>query len=111
MPRGDHNRIFNNTIFDIGQWNEAAQKRERGWDLCIQTRAEKETPWPKQFPLLKTQNANSLFYNNAVGNIVWFFGDKPLPVDKVANNLEFGRELPESWLADVKRMDFRPRKH
>ncbi|KPK49576.1 MAG: hypothetical protein AMS22_13495 [Thiotrichales bacterium SG8_50] len=111
MPRGDHNRIFNNTIFDIGQWNEAAQKRERGWDLCIQTRAEKETPWPKQFSPLKAQNANSLFYNNAVGKIVWFFGDKPLPVDKVANNLEFGEQLPESWLTDAKKMDFRPRKN
>lgn len=112
MVKGDHNRVFNNTILDIGPRNEAAQKRQQGWDLCIQTRAEPEKPWwPKQFPPLKVQNANSLFYNNAVGNIVWYFGDKPLPVDKVANNLEFGRKLPESWLADPKKMDFHPRKN
>ncbi len=29
----------------------------------------------------------------------------------MANNLEFGRKLPESWLADPKKMDFRPRKN
>jgi hypothetical protein len=108
--KGDHNRVFSNTVFDIGPRNEAAQKRQPGQDLLIPTRAEPKKPWREQFPLLKVQNANSLFYNNAVGDIVW--RGKPLPVgDKITNNLELGRKLPEAWLADPKKMDFRPRKN
>lgn len=110
--KGDQNQVFNNTVFGIGPRNEAAQKRQRGLDLHIFTIAERKLPWRKQFPLplLKVTNANSLFYNNAVGNIVW--RGKPLSVgDKIANNLKFGRKLPEAWLTDPKKMDFRPRKN
>jgi len=113
--KGDHNRVFNNTIFDIGPRNEAAQKRQpRGRHLGFFTMAEEKLPWRKQFPLLllKVQNANSLFYNNAVGNILLNYrGESPPVSDKIANNLEFGRKLPEAWLADPKKMDFRPRKN
>ncbi|HUT28873.1 MAG TPA: right-handed parallel beta-helix repeat-containing protein [Sedimentisphaerales bacterium] len=108
--KGDHNGVFNNTIFDIGPRDAAAQKRQQGQDLLIFTGAEKKLPWQEQFALLKVQNANSLFYNNAVGNVVW--RGKPLAVgDKFANNLELGAEPPEAWLADAEKMDFRPRKN
>jgi len=121
--KGDHNRVFNNTIFDIGPWNwatlDAAQKKQpfwilhMGWDLQIYTIAEPNRPWLDQSPPLKVQNTNSLFYNNAVGHIVfnWGGGDSPPVADMIANNLEFGEKLPESWLADAKKMDFRPRKN
>ena len=109
IVKGDHNRVFNNTIFDIGPKSPEAQKKQPGRNLLIPTRAEPKKPWRKQFPLLKAQNTNSLFYNNAVGNIVW--RGKPLPVgDKFTNNLELAGKPPEAWLADPKNMDFRPRK-
>jgi hypothetical protein len=112
--KGDHNRVFNNTIFDIGPRNEASQKSQRKFgefDLRIHTMAEPNRPYLEQYPLLKEQNTNSLFYNN-MGNIVWDWEGKPLPVsDKLTNNLQFGWKLPESWLADPNMMDFRPRKN
>jgi len=58
--RGDHNRVFNNTIFGIGQRNWAIQKKPSdwdmhasGWDLQIYTMAEQEAPSIDQLPLPK----------------------------------------------------------
>jgi hypothetical protein len=112
--KGDHNRVFNNTIFGIGPRKDALQQGPRKFgelDLQIHTMAEPNRPYLEQYPLLKEQNTNSLFYNN-MGNIVWDWEGKPLPVsDKLTNNLQFGWKLPESWLADPNMMDFRPRKN
>jgi len=109
VVKGDENRVFNNTIFDVGPRNAAERNELNSKHLLIPTRAESKKPWLKQFPFLKKQNANSVFYNNAVGNIVW--RTEPLPIsDKITHNLEFKACTSDTWLVDPDNMDFRPRK-
>ncbi len=106
--KGDENRVFNNTVFDVGPRDPSQRNEHNSKHLLIPTRAEPKKPWRKQHPLLQAQNAGSIFANNAVGNIVW--RGEPLGNDKISNNIEFGTEPPEKWLVNPEKMDFRPRK-
>jgi hypothetical protein len=107
IVKGDENRVFNNTVFGVGPADPADRNERNSRHLLIPTREEPKKPWRKQFELLEVQNANSLFYNNAVGNLVW--RGQPLPLgEKIANNLEFPGQPADAWLADPKNMDFRP---
>ena len=108
IVKGDHNRVLNNTVFGVGARDAAARKRRPGRCLLIPTRTEPTKPWRKQFPLLKVQNPNSLFCNNAVGNIVW--RGKPFPAgDNISNNLTLLPKRPAGFFVDPGNMDFRPK--
>jgi len=108
IVKGDDNRVFNNTVFDVGPHDPAKRNEKNSKHLLIPTKAEPKKPWRKQFPLLQVQNANSLFCNNLVGNIVW--RNEPLPAsDRITHNLELKTKKPSAWLVDPENMDFRPR--
>ncbi|MHC4123337.1 MAG: right-handed parallel beta-helix repeat-containing protein, partial [Planctomycetota bacterium] len=51
--KGDNNRVYNNTVFDIGT------KERPGNYVNLHTNQEPFKSWRKQYPLLKTQNPNS----------------------------------------------------
>ena len=109
IVKGDDNRVFNNTVFDVGPRNPKERNEKNSRHLLIASRAEPEKPWRRQFPLLEVQNANSIYLNNAVGNLVW--RGSPLPAsDRIAHNLELKTQKVDAWLVDPDNMDFRPRK-
>ncbi len=109
IVKGDENRVFNNTVFDVGPRDPAKRNDNNSRHLLIPTRAEPKKPWRKQHPLLAVQNAHSLFCNNAVGNIVW--RKKPLPPgDRVSHNRRLGGKPIGNWLVDPDNHDFRPKK-
>jgi len=109
IVKGDDNRVFNNTIFDIGPRDPSKRMSITDGDMIIPTRAEPEKPWRDQHPLLDVQSANSFYVNNAIGKIVW--RKEPLPPsDKITHNLEFSENGIEDWIVDPKQKDFRPRK-
>jgi len=107
IVKGDDNLVFNNTVFDVGPRELSRRNDTTSKHLLIPTRAEPKKPWRDQHPLLDVQNANSIYCNNALGNIVW--RSKPLPPsDRIGHNLEFRGKPASSWLADPRNMDFRP---
>jgi hypothetical protein len=110
VVKGDGNKVVNNTVFDVGPPDPSQRDEKNSKHLLTPTRAEPKKPWRKQFPLLEVQNANSLFVNNAVGNIVW--RGTPLPAnDNVSHNVAFERQPASSWLMDPAHMDFQPKKN
>ena len=108
IVKGDDNKVFNNTVFNVGPPATAGGQARGGNALLIPTRAEPKKPWRFQHPLLEVQNANSLYLNNAVGNIGW--RKDPLPKsERITNNLELGGKSILAWLVDPGKMDFRPK--
>jgi len=73
IVKGDFNRIYNNTVLDIGR------PGQDGNYINIHTRSEPKKPWRKQFPLLERQNAHSEVYNNLAKNITGFNNGEPFP--------------------------------
>jgi len=100
IVKGDHNRVVNNTVFDIGT------EERRGNYVNLHTGKEPEKWWRKQFPLLPVQNANSLIANNAALTITGHNRGTPYPfAENLVNNFQ-GEDLK---LVDPDHYDFRPR--
>jgi len=109
IVKGDNNNVYNNTVFGVGPADTDKRHSRYGGHLLIPTRAEPKKAWAKwqeKWPLLKVQNANSFFINNAVCSITW--RNKPLPDSpRIANNPILPRRA-EEWLRDPANLDFRP---
>lgn len=100
IVKGDHNRVYNNTVLNIGT------KSWTGNYISLHTAAEPKKPWRRQFPLLKVQNAHSEVFNNAARTITANQKGKPFPQRQgVANNYMKGGLM----LADPAKFDFRPK--
>jgi len=100
IVKGDHNRVFNNTVFDIG-----GEKAEGNY-ISLHRAPEPKKWWRKQHPLLNVQNEHSTIFNNAALTITGDQRGKPFPESKnVANNWREKR----LDLAAKAGLDFRPR--
>ncbi|MBN2309246.1 MAG: right-handed parallel beta-helix repeat-containing protein [Candidatus Hydrogenedentes bacterium] len=100
IVKGDFNRVYNNTVFDIGCPDKP------GNYISLHTSREPVKPWRKQYPLLETQNANSEVFNNAALTLSADPKGTPLPPsDHISHNYQ-GADL---GLVDPAGMDFRPR--
>jgi len=98
--KGDHNKVYNNTVLDIGT------NARPGQFINLLTAAEPRKPWRHQYPLLKRQNANSEIFNNAALTIACNTKGDPFPgIEKLADNYR-GKDLQ---LVDPQCLDFRPR--
>ena len=100
IVKGDHNRVYNNTVFDIGG------ERKAGNHISLHTAPEPKKWWRKQHPLLKVQNADTTVFNNAALTITANTAGRPFPKGKnVANNYQ----QKGLRLVDQAGRDFRPR--
>jgi hypothetical protein len=99
IVKGDTNRIYNNTVFDIGS------NGLEGNYISMHTEKEPYKPWRFQMPLLEVQNLNSHIANNAALNIS---GDRKrtpfTPEENLLTNF-YGKVL---LLADPGNFDFTP---
>ena len=99
IVKGDFNKVYNNTVFDIG--TEAVP----GNYINLHTAPEPYKWWREQYPLLSEQNANSTIYNNAALNITSDNNGTPFPPgDNLANNY-YGQDLK---LEDIENLKFQP---
>ena len=99
IVKGDHNRVYNNTVLDIGAPGGG------GNYISLHTAPEPVKPWRDQFPLLKVQNAHSEILNNAALTITANAKGKPFPAGpNVGNNYQKGGLK----LVDPAKNDFRP---
>ncbi len=101
IVKGDHNRVYNNTVFNI-------QKT----DILMTKRPEPFKPWSsKQWPyLLKAQNAHSETVNNYGVHISGRFDYEPVqepPLGKVEHNFQGD----DPGLNDPDHFDFRPKRN
>lgn len=88
IVKGNFNRVFNNTVFNIGS------NGQDGNFISLHTEKEPYKFWRKQAPLLERQNLDTLAFNNIAFNIV---GDrKRTPFEPNANLAAnfFERALP-----------------
>jgi len=100
IVKGDLNKVYNNTVFDIGS------DANPGNYINLHTGPEPYKWWRDQYPLLPEQNANSMIYNNAAFTITSDNGGTPFPEgDNLANNY-YGKDLK---LTDIENLDFLPR--
>jgi len=100
IVKGDNNRVFNNTVFDIGS------PQVPGNHINLHTMAEPEKYWRKQHPLLPEQNKNSQITNNLTLNICGDNKGLPYPFAKNMSHNHLGNE---SLLVDAAAFDFRPK--
>jgi hypothetical protein len=100
IVKGDFNRVFNNTVFDIGT------KANPGNYINMHTEPEPEKWWRNQHPLLEVQNANSRIANNAALTITRQNNGKPYEFEK---NLSHNYREPDLPLLDIDNYDFRPK--
>ena len=99
IVKGDHNRVFNNTVLDIGG------EKATGNYISLHRAPEPKKWWRKQHPLLTVQNANSTIVNNAALTITGDQRGKPFPEgSNVANNCR----QKDLKLVDPGKLDFRP---
>jgi len=101
IVKGDHNRVYNNTVLDIGK------KDKPGNYISLHTRPEPKKPWRKQWPLLKQQNANSQAINNAALTITGHWKGTPLVEGK---NVSHNYRGKAPRLVNPQARDFRPQK-
>ncbi|MCF7849811.1 MAG: right-handed parallel beta-helix repeat-containing protein [Kiritimatiellales bacterium] len=93
IVKGDRNRIYNNTVFDISS----------GEEIMMPTIPEPVKAWRKQHDLLQEQNADCEIFNNA-GHIICDRKGARFPVsDRCSHNYA---EEPQLKAPD--KMDFRP---
>ncbi|MFQ5808064.1 MAG: right-handed parallel beta-helix repeat-containing protein [Armatimonadota bacterium] len=99
IVKGDHNKVYNNTVLDIGT------AEQTGNYISLHTAPEPKKPWRKQFPLLPVQNANSEIFNNAALTITSNARGAPFPEGENLHNNYGDRDLV---LENRERLDFRP---
>jgi hypothetical protein len=93
IVKGDRNRIYNNTVFDISSENE----------IMMPTFPEPVKVWRKQYDLLQQQNATSEIFNNA-GRIIGDRKGARFPAsDRCNHNYDSNPKL-----SAPDKMDFRP---
>lgn len=98
--KGEDNKAYNNTIFDIGGYEGYV-----GNYINFQTGPEPSKPWRFQYPLLPAQNQHSLIANNAAKTITEANGGRLYSISaNLVNNYQ-GNDL---MLRDPKHFDFRP---
>jgi len=100
IVKGDLNKVYNNTVFDIGTDSNP------GNYVNLHTAAEPYKWWRNQYPLLSEQNANSTVFNNAAFTITSDNKGTPLAKSRNLANNYYGKDLK---LTDIEQMVFRPR--
>jgi hypothetical protein len=100
IVKGDHNRVFNNTVFGIGS------PQTPGNYINLHTMAEPEKAWRNQYPLLPVQNRNSRIANNVALTIC---GDNQGTVYPFAENLSHNYTGNRPLLEDVQARKFWPK--
>lgn len=99
IVKGDSNRVFHNTVFNIGSNNRD------GNYISLHTEKEPYKPWRKQAPLLEIQNLNSIIINNAAFNIV---GDRARNPFTPAENMKSNYLGKDFNLIDPDKFNFTP---
>lgn len=100
IVKGNHNKIYNNTVFSIGS------NGKEGNYISMHTEPEPYKPWREQAPLLPVQNQNSMIFNNIALNIVGDRKRTPFPfVENLSTNY-YEKTLP---LSDPENFDFSPK--
>ena len=99
--KGDHNKVYNNTVLDIGK------KRKPGNYISLHTKPEPRKPWrKKQHPLLSRQNANSEIINNVAHTLTRNPWGKPITSGpRISNNYL----AIDPALVNPPKLDFRPK--
>jgi hypothetical protein len=99
--KGDFNRVFNNTIFDIGT------KERPGNYINLYTSSEPKVRQRYGTPLLEVQNENSKAANNTALTINEYgAGKKPYKFEK---NLSHNYREEDLHLMDIDNYDIRPK--
>jgi len=101
IVKGDHNRVVNNTVLNIGP-----PDGQPGSYISLHTAPEPKKAWRKQHPLLPVQNANSLIVNNAARTITANQRGKPFGQSK---NVQNNCPAADLKLVAPDKLDFRPR--
>jgi len=100
IVKGDYNRVFNNTVLDIGG------EKATGNHISLHRAPEPKKWWRRQYPLLTVQNENSTIFNNAALTITGDARGRPFPEgENVASNCQ----QKDLKLVDKDKLDFRPR--
>ncbi|MGD8239354.1 MAG: right-handed parallel beta-helix repeat-containing protein [Armatimonadota bacterium] len=99
IVKGDHNKVHNNTVLDIGTAERV------GNYISLHTMAEPKKPWRRQFPLLPAQNVNSEIFNNAALTITSNPRGAAFPEGENVQRNYSDRDIA---LADPQNLDFRP---
>ena len=100
IVKGDSNRVYNNTVFNIG-----SNGREGNY-ISLHVEPEPFKPWRNQAPLLEIQNLSSLVINNAAFNISGDRQGNPFTPEK---NLQSNYLSKDLGLKDPDNFDFSPR--
>jgi hypothetical protein len=100
IVKGDHNRVYNNTVFNIGS------PQTPGNYINLHNTPEPEKWWRKQYPLLPVQNQNSQIANNVARTIC---GDNRGRPYRFRDNLSHNYTGDRPMLEDVERFRFWPR--
>ena len=100
IVKGDNNRVYNNTVFNIGS------PQTPGNYINLHTMAEPEKSWRNQHPLLPVQNRNSRIANNVALTICGDNKGRPYPF---AENLSHNYTGDRPLLEDVKARKFWPK--
>jgi hypothetical protein len=104
LVKGDLNRIYNNTVLNIGRIG-----RPVGTYIQLPYRREPTKPWYTQleeFPRLYLENTNSEIFNNIAQTITGDWPGKPFPEGENVSNNYFDKDV---GLMDIEKLDFRPR--
>lgn len=99
IVKGDHNRVFNNTVLNIGS------EPTPGNYINLHTMAEPEKWWRTQHPLLQVQNRNSRIANNVALTICRDNKGRPYPF---AENMSHNYTGDQPLLEDTKAFKFWP---
>ena len=103
ISKGDYNKVYNNTILDIGN------KNKPGNYVSLHTKAEPSRPWIKnqKLPLLSQQNASSEIVNNVARTLTRDPWGKPITGIQLVSHNYLAKD-PE--LVNPLKRDFRPQK-
>ena len=105
IVKGDHNRVFNNTVFAIGDRHTG---KSRG-GILIPARPEPVKRWAINWPHVKRQNAHTRIVNNVTPNLARQMVRQAELFDdakRIHHNL-LGLKSPP--LMNIKEFDFRPK--
>ena len=100
IVKGDHNSVYNNTVFNIGS------PETPGNYINLHNMDEPKKSWRKQYPLLPVQNQNSRIVNNAARTIC---GDNRGQPYKFPNNMSHNYTGNRPMIEDVETFRFWPR--
>lgn len=105
IVKGDNNRVFNNTVLNIGAPGKLNEPHVLGNYVNLHIDPEPEKWWRNQYPLLKVQNEHSLIANNVARTISGHNRVRPYPFTE---NLKTNFTETDPKLVDPTNYDFRP---